>query len=284
LATTVSDLLEAATARLETAGVEEPRREARLLLALALGLPTPAVALEPKRALAPVEAARFERALARRAAREPYSRIAGKRGFWNIELNLSPDTFDPRPDSETLIEAALAALPDRRAAIEIVDFGTGTGALLLALLSELPNASGIGVDILPGAVAEARRNAAALGLARRARFLAGDWGAGLAGPVSMIISNPPYIESEAIAALAPEVALWEPRIALDGGPDGVAAYRRLAADIARLLRPSGLAVLEIGAGQGPAVTGIIVAAGLQPVAAQADLSGLERALVFRTPG
>ena len=256
-------LLQEGRALLAAAGVENPPREARLLMALADGDP-----------------ALFETLLRRRVAREPYARIAGRREFWSLDFALSPDTLDPRPDSETLIEAALAAFPDRAASLRVLDFGTGSGCLLLAFLSERPNATGIGVDILPGAVDAARANAATLGLAGRAQFRVGDWGGGLDGPADVILANPPYIPSAEIAGLEPEVAAYDPRTALDGGPDGLAAYRRLAGPVARLLIPEGLAFVEIGAGQAGPVEALMAEAGLTLAAQRADLSGVVRCLVF----
>lgn len=271
-------LLGAAVARLGDAGIENAPREARLLLNLALGVGAN-VLLAPEMAIPPGDADRFTSLIDRRAAREPYSRIVGRREFWSLPLLLSRDTLDPRPDSETLVEAVLARIPDRAAPLSILDFGTGTGALLLALLSELPNAQGVGGDLSPGAVETARRNAAALGLADRAGFALANWGLGLSGPVDVIVANPPYIPSEQLDALAPEVARFDPRMALDGGMDGLKAYRELAPDMARLLQPAGFAVCEIGAGQGPAVAEILARAGLETVAKQCDLAGIERCLV-----
>jgi len=272
-----------AAERLGAAGIEEPRREARLLLALALGIDSARVFASPDRELGPYDSERFESRLRRRIAREPYSRIAGKREFWSLEFTLSPDTLDPRPDSETLIEAALEFLPDRNAALSVVDFGTGSGALLLALLSELPNACGTGIDISPGAVDQARRNAAALGLERRVRFSVASWGDGIMEAVDVILANPPYIPSADVPNLADEVRLFEPLGALDGGADGLDAYRELAPQIGRLLRPGGIALFEIGAGQEADVSAIMAGTGLIPVAQRKDLAGIVRCLVFESP-
>ena len=275
---TAAELLTAAAGRLVEAGIENPRREARLLLNLALGID--ANARLPEREMAPAVAALFETFVARRAGHEPYSRIAGRREFWSLDFALSPDTLDPRPDSETLIEAALERIADRAATLSVVDFGTGTGALLLALLSELPNATGIGVDISAGAVETARRNAAALGLSARARFVLGRWGEGLTTPADVIVTNPPYISAKDMSRLPPEVREFDPAAALDGGPDGLSAYRELALDLKRLLSESGIALCEIGAGQAPAVTAIMAASGLDLTGSRADLAGIERCLVF----
>jgi release factor glutamine methyltransferase len=271
-------LLPAIIARLAAAGIPNAPREARLLLNLAIGTEANAM-LSPDHAVPADVADRLAVLVKRRAGREPYSRIAGTREFWSRDFLLSPDTLDPRPDSETLIEAALARIPDRAAALDIVDFGTGTGALLLALLTELPNASGIGTDLSPGAVETARRNAAALGLADRIRFTVGNWGLGLSAPADVILANPPYIPTEQLDDLAPEVTGYDPNLALDGGPDGLQAYRELAPDLARLLKSTGFAVIEIGAGQDAAVAEIMARASLETVAKQCDLAGIERCLV-----
>lgn len=272
-------LLERAAAELAAAGVAEARRDARLLLAAALGTDAAGLLARDDRPVEPETVARFAASVKRRAAREPVSRILGMREFWSLRLIVTPATLDPRPDSETLVEAALDAVPDRTAPLRVLDLGTGTGCLLLALLSELPRATGIGIDRDPAAVSAAAANAAGLGLAYRARFAVGDWAAGLAGPFDLIVSNPPYIADAEIATLAPEVARYEPRAALSGGPDGLAAYRQLAPQIARLLAPHGRAVLEFGAGQNQAVGEILSAAGLEIDGYRRDLSGILRCVV-----
>ena len=238
--------------------------------------------LRDPRAPVPLEkAAYFAALLARRVAHEPFAYLTGRVGFWTLDLEVSPATLIPRADSETLVEAALEACPDKGAALHVLDLGTGTGALLLAVLSELPAANGVGVDLKPEAAALAARNAARLGLSGRARFLAGDWAAALAGRFDLILCNPPYIESAVIAGLMPEVARHEPASALDGGADGLSAYRRIIADLPRLLAPGGVAVLELGAGQQAAVEALAKVAGLTPEACRADLGGVPRALVLR---
>jgi release factor glutamine methyltransferase len=256
------------------------RREARLVVAAALGLDPSTLLGWPERALDAAGTARARDFVRRRAAGEPLSRLRGTREFWSLAFALSPDTLDPRPESETLVATALAAVADRAAPLRLLDLGTGTGCLLLALLSELPNACGIGVDRAPGAALAARANAAALGLGRRAAFLVGDWGAALAGGFDLVVSNPPYIPSATIATLAPEVR-HDPRRALDGGPDGLDAYRALAPDLARLLR--GTAVLELGAGQARAVAEIMRGQGLDVRGVTPDLAGIERCLVLAGP-
>jgi release factor glutamine methyltransferase len=280
MSATVGDAVTAVARRVAAAGIAEPRREARLLVALALGAEPAAVLGYPERPLEAAARARLDGLVTRRAAGEPYSRLRGRRQFWSLDFALTPDTLDPRADSETLIEAALAHLPDRTAALKLVDFGTGCGCLLLALLSELPNASGIGVDILPGAAATARLNAAALGLGHRASFIVGRWGEAISGDVDVILANPPYIPSGDIDGLAPEVAKHEPHAALDGGDDGLAAFRELAGDLGRLLRSGGIASVEVGQGQASKVALVMADAGLSVRAIGRDLSGIERVLVL----
>ena len=256
--------LRRAAATLAAAGIEQPAREARLLEQL--------------------DAARDEDAfaalVARRAAHEPMALIRGRQGFWTLDLEVSRATLIPRPDSETLIEAALAARPDRAAVRRILDLGTGTGALLLAALEEFPLAWGLGMDLVPAAAALAARNASAAGLGERAMFAAGCWAAPVAGRFDLILANPPYIPSDEIGRLMPEVAAHEPRSALDGGTDGLDAYRAILPELARLLAPEGVAVLELGAGQADAVAALSDAAGLAQTGLRADLGGVARALVL----
>jgi release factor glutamine methyltransferase len=280
---TIGAAVAEAAARLAAAGIVEARREARLLAALALGV-DPAVAWGfPERRLDESPRQRLAALVARRAAREPLSRLRGTREFWSLDFALSPDTLDPRPDSETLIEAALALLPDREAPLSVVDFGTGSGCLLLALLAEFRNALGVGVDIRPGAAAVARRNAETLGLGARARFVVGVWDATILGPADVILANPPYIPSKEIETLAPEVARFEPRQALDGGPDGLAAYRVLVPASRRLLSPGGVALFEVGAGQAEAVARLAARYGLRVRAVRCDLAGIERCVAVGHP-
>lgn len=278
-ALTVGRLLEVSSARLAAAGIAKPRREARLILALALGIEPAQVLGWPERLVEPGLAAAAESLIARRAEGEPISRLRGRREFWSLDFALSPNTLDPRPDSETLITAALADVPDRAAPLRVVDFGTGTGCLLLALLSELPRAGGIGIDISPGAVAVAEGNAAALGLASRAEFRIGNWDTGIDGRADVILANPPYIPTNEVGRLPREVLAFDPWVALDGGPDGLSAYRSLGAAIRGLLRPAGKAYIEIGAGQGLQVARVFGEAGLTVTAVRRDLAGIERCVV-----
>lgn len=279
--TSIAALLEAGRRRLAEAGVEAPPREARLLLQAASGLPIPTQIADPER-LVPMEAAEhFEALLVRRAAREPMAHILGRREFWSLEFRVTADTLDPRPDSETLVQAVLANVADRDASLRLVDFGTGTGCLLLALLHELPRARGIGIDLSPAALAVAAENALNLGLAGRAEFRRGDWDHGLDGEFEIVVANPPYIPRGEIDGLQPEVARFEPRAALDGGPDGLTPYRRLVPAAGRLLTTAGLAAFEVGAGQADSVAAMGVAVGLRHLATQPDLGAVPRVVLFR---
>ncbi len=275
-ATSRAEALAAASRRLAAAGIEQPRRDARLLLGALLEATPEALLIDSERPLTAAEAAGFAALVARRAAREPVSRILGRREFWGLALRLSPDTLDPRPDSETLVEAGLDRLMPRDAAWRLLDLGTGSGCLLLALLSELPNAWGLGVDLSPGAAATARANACALGLAGRAGFAVADWTAGLSGRFDLIVCNPPYVE--AAAELAPEVAVYDPPPALFAGTEGLDAYRRLLPQLPALLAPGGQVLLELGAGQAEPVAALARAAGFTRIDARADLSGTPRCL------
>lgn len=277
----IAGLLLDATRRLKQAGIEGPRRDAVLLLSEASGLSPDRVRLQPDTALAPDVAARFEALVQRRLAREPVSQILGRREFWGLDFHITRDVLDPRPDSETLVAGVLAAIPDRGAPLRIVDFGTGSGCLLLSLLHELPDATGLGVDASPVALAVAQGNAERLGLSGRANFRQGDWGTGIDEPFDILISNPPYIESDVVPGLAPEVARHEPRLALDGGPDGLAAYRRLIPDLARLARLGSIAALEIGLGQDAAVSALLAEAGFAGIAVLPDLAGIGRVVIGR---
>jgi release factor glutamine methyltransferase len=223
----------------------------------------------------------FAALVARRAAREPLAFLLGRQGFWTLDLEVSPATLIPRPDSETLIEAALAAFPDRTAVRRVLDLGTGTGCLLLAVLEEFPLAFGIGIDRVPVATALAARNATATGLAGRCAMVCGDWAAPLVGRFDVILSNPPYIESEVIAGLMPEVAWHEPRTALDGGADGLDAFRVILDALPELLAPGGVAVLELGAGQADRLGKLATERGFPEPAWRADLAGIVRAAVLR---
>jgi release factor glutamine methyltransferase len=301
---TIRDALHHGAEWLLATGIESPRLEARLLLAHALGMDAAAL-LRNQHSV--VDMACYDALLARRVAREPVALIVGHREFWSLDFAVSPATLIPRPESETVVEAALAAFgtgpqrdpPDAPSRMgrgrnllpsksdtapprRILDLGTGTGCLLLAVLSEFPTAFGVGVDRCPAAAALAARNAAVLGMADRAAFLCGDWSAALAGRFEIILCNPPYIATTDLGDLMPDVARYEPALALDGGSDGYVAYRYLIPDLARLLAPDGIAALELGQGQAETVSGLALQAGLT-ARAHRDLSGIERALVLRRP-
>jgi release factor glutamine methyltransferase len=279
--TTIGVALAAATVRLAASGVEAPQREARLLLAHAAGLAPTLLIGWPERRVEADALRRFEALVGRRLAREPVARILGRREFWSLDFAVTADTLDPRPDTETLVEAVLSHLPDRHAPWRIADLGTGTGCILLALLSELPEARGVGIDRSIDAAKVARDNAIALGLSRRAGFAAGDWAEALAGHFDIVVSNPPYIATPELAGLMPEVVLYDPLVALNGGADGLDAYRRLVPDCARLLGDGGLAAFETGAGQASAVAALCRTAGLSPLEIRVDLANIERVVLAR---
>ena len=259
-------------------GIEAPEVDARLIVGHALGLDHAALTAQSRRMLAPAEAQAIAALAARRRAHEPVARILSRKEFWGLTLRLNAETLVPRPETETVVEAALATVvsPSR-----IADLATGTGALLLALLTELPAARGIGTDISATALACAHDNAAALGLAARVSFVACDYAAALAGPVDLLVANPPYVARSDIAALPPEVRDFDPRLALDGGVDGLDGYRAIIADARRVLAPGGALVLELGFGQLEAVTSLLPAAELAAAATRQDLAGVPRALVAR---
>jgi release factor glutamine methyltransferase len=265
------------------AHVDSAELDARLLTGTVLGLDLTGLISSAHRALTPEEATRLAAFAQRRIAGEPVARILGVKEFWGLPLQLSADTLVPRPDTETIVEAALEHIDAnglRDAPYVIADLGTGSGAILLALLSELPNAIGIATDINLDALRTARRNAVQLNLALRARFVACDYASALAGGIDLIVSNPPYIPSSDIAGLAIEVRDHDPLRALDGGPDGLDAYRVIAPEAARLLAPGGLLVVEVGHDQSDDVSGLMASAGLtSPRAAKADLGGVRRAVI-----
>ena len=274
---TAGEALRRGTALLADAGIERPRFEARLLLGHLLGVGQETVLARPGAA---VDQAAYAGLLARRTAREPLAFITGAREFWSLPIAVSPATLIPRPDSETLIAAALTAFKTREQVRSILDLGVGTGCLLLAALAEFPSACGVGVDLVPAAAALAARNAATLGLAGRAAFLAGHWGDALAGRFDLILCNPPYVPTAAIPGLMREVGGHEPASALDGGADGLDAYRAVAPELDRLLAPGGVAILELGIGQAGRVSALAARHGFE-ARARPDLAGLPRALVLR---
>lgn len=270
----LGEALRAAAARLAAAGIEDPRREARWLMGLALGLPDGAV-LDHARDIDP---AGFDALIARRCAREPLAYLFGTQEFAGLELEVAPATLIPRLDSETLIAAARAAWSEPERVASVLDLGTGTGALLLAALRAFPRAWGLGVDRIPEAAALAARNARRTGLAGRCAMLVADWAAPLAERFDLVLCNPPYIPSAEIPGLMPEVAVHEPASALDGGADGLDCYRRLIPALPALLTGAGVAVLELGAGQ---AADVIALAGGFHTELHADTGGVPRALLLR---
>lgn len=261
--------------------IDEPRREARLALSAATGLGLAAIIASPDRPLGEA-ASRYADIIARRARHEPLSRILGKRSFFGLDLALSSETLDPRPETEHLVEAALDLLANTEAP-HVLDLGTGTGAIILALASARTDLTALGVDIAADAVATARANASDLGVAARLRFVAGDLYAALDGSMhfDLIVSNPPYIPTADLAGLMPEVRLFDPARALDGGNDGLDFYRRIIAGAARHLRAEGSIALEIGAGQSDAVRSILVQNGFIEVDILPDYAGIERVLTAK---
>lgn len=278
---TIGRLLCEAGVALRQVGIAEARLEARLLLAHVLDVPREVLLRDAEREVAAETQATFRDMLRRRCAREPLALITGHAGFWTLDLEVSSDTLIPRPDSEAVVRLALALSP---APARLLDLGTGTGCLLLSVLAEREGAWGLGLDLRPGAAALARRNAGRNGLDGRCATLVGDWGAALAGWFDLVLSNPPYIESAAVAGLMPEVARFEPGSALDGGADGLDAYRAILADLPRLLVPGGVAVLEVGIGQAGRVRALGESEGLVFLAEEADLAGIPRAVAFKAIG
>lgn len=269
-------LLAAASARLAAAGVADPARDARLLLAHALGLTPDRLTLVLGDPLPAGAAERFEGLLTERARRRPVSQIVGRRAFWGREFHVTRDVLDPRPETETVIASALAGPKARR----LLDLGTGSGILLVTLLAEWPGATGIGTDLSAEALRIAGANALRHGVAERAAFRETDWAEGISGPFDLIVSNPPYIPEAEVSSLAPEVREWEPRAALTAGVTGLEAYARIAADLSRLLAPGGRVLLEFGAGQGPALDEIFRARGFAALNFAKDLDGRDRILVI----
>jgi release factor glutamine methyltransferase len=262
------------------AGLDSPELDARLLVCHALGIDHTALATAPDRALTTDEQRKTEALKQRRLARESVAHILGAQEFWGLTFRVSRATLVPRADTETVVETALAAVDEdrpRTRPLRIADLGTGSGALLLALLSELPNALGVGTDISMDALRIADRNAASLGLEQRAHFVCCHFGAALAGSFDLVVANPPYIPTADIAGLSPEVR-QEPLGALDGGADGLSHYRVIAADAKRLVAPGGSLVLELGIGQEGPVAELVKSGGLRPFAAKRDLAGIPRAL------
>lgn len=266
-------MIQSAQSRLAQAGIDNPGLDARLLIAQALDLDRAALTSQTQRFVSEEEMARIESLISRRFKREPVARILGLREFWGLPFGLNEATLEPRPDSETLIETALrlCETPPRR----ILDLGTGTGCLLLALLHEWPDTIGLGIDIASRAIRQAQINAARLGLETRATLQTGNWFDALEDRFDLILSNPPYISSKEIEALQPEVRLFDPLAALDGGADGLASYRKIIPQLFSHLNHPGLILFEVGAGQAPQVAALLTEAGFE-TSCHKDLGGIER--------
>ena len=273
------------TARFKAGAIESAELDARLLTGAVLGLDLTGMITAAHRTLTAGESSRLEQFTQRRLAGEPVARILGEKEFWGLPLRLTPATLVPRPDTETVVERALEILRAEGAqdrTLRIADLGTGSGAILLALLSELPGAQGFGTDISEAALQTAAANAAQVGLAGRATFIACDYATGLTGGFDLIVSNPPYIRSADIGSLALEVRNHDPMAALDGGADGLDAYRTLIPQAAGRLTPDGVLVVEAGHGQSGDIEALMTAAGLtRERPPKADLGGILRAVAAR---
>ncbi len=262
-------------------GVEDSRRDARTLLLAAAQIAHAELLLAPEERLDNESATRLLDYAARRLAREPISRILGARGFWTLDLMVAPDVLDPRADTETLVETTLSLVEDPAAPLRIVDLGSGSGAILCALLSELPQATGVAVDLSPAACAATRANLWRCGLSDRGHVMRGRWGSALAGGFDIIVSNPPYVRASELPDLDPEVRLHDPALALDGGADGLDCYREITSDLRRLLKPGGLVALEVGFDQAASVVELLRGQTLAIECIARDAAGHERVVAAR---
>lgn len=270
--------LAAAAARLRAAGVDDPARDARVLLAHAARIDPSRVTLIAPELVAPDVAERFEQLVSLRAVRIPVSHLIGVRAFYGRDFRVSKDVLDPRPETETLILAALEG-PFTR----VLDLGTGSGCILVTLLAERGDASGVGIDLSPAACRLAAANAASIGVSDRTSFVVSDWFAAVEGRFDLVVANPPYIAAGEMAGLSDEVRRHEPELALTDGGDGLGAYRAIAAGIAAHLAPGGRLLLEIGPTQAAAVSALILHAGLEAVEIRSDLDGRDRVVIARAP-
>lgn len=274
-----SDALRLAIPRLEAAGVEGAGRDARVLLAFALGVTPDRLTLHLPDEMAGAQVEAFEAALVAREARQPVAQITGRRLFWGLWFRVTRDTLDPRPDTEALVAEALA-----EPFLKVLDLGTGTGCILLSCLKGMPMARGVGVDISEAALVVASDNSRNLGLEDRARFLHSDWFGAVTGAFDLIVANPPYIAAEEMAGLAPEVRDWEPHLALTPGGDGLEPYRVIARGAPARMMPGGRLLVEIGPSQGEAVSALFRAAGLEGIRILPDMDGRDRVVAARKPG
>jgi release factor glutamine methyltransferase len=273
------DALRRAVPRLQEAGIEDAARDARVLLAHALGIGHDRLTLKLQDDMTEPQAALYDGALAARIARQPVAQITGRRLFWGLSFRVTRDTLDPRPETETLVAEALT-----QPFLKVLDLGTGTGCILLSCLKGMPIARGVGTDISDAALQVAIGNTRDLGLEARARFRKSDWFAGVTGAFDLIVSNPPYIAADEMPGLAPEVRDWEPHLALSPGGDGLDAYRTIARGAGARLMPGGRLLVEIGPTQGAAVAGLFAAAGLAEVRVLPDMDGRDRVVAAIKPG
>jgi release factor glutamine methyltransferase len=274
----LSQLMHRASRRLAEAGCDTPLLDARLLFQTVTGLSRELMILEPDRPVADDQVRRFDDLIGRRAAREPVARILGEREFYGRDFRVTPATLDPRPDTETLIAAALRLMPP---GARLLDLGTGTGAIIVTLLAERPDSTGLATDVSAAALEVARANAERHGVSSRLQLVEGSWLSPVSGQFDMILSNPPYIPTSEIAELSPDVRRFDPQAALDGGTDGLEAYRQIAAAAKVHLSAGGHVLVEIGLGQGPAVSAIFASAGFRVSGRDSDLGGRLRCLVFQ---
>jgi release factor glutamine methyltransferase len=275
---TAREALVAAVARLEAAGIDGAARDARVLLAHALGVMADRLTLHLADEMTEPQARSYEEALVRRTRHQPVAQITGRRLFWGLEFRVTPDTLDPRPETETLVAEALT-----QPFLKLLDLGTGTGCILLSCLRHMPMARGVGVDVSPAALAVAAGNAVDLGLEGRARFQQSDWFSAVEGRFDLIVSNPPYIAADEMGSLAPDVRDWEPHLALTPGGDGLDAYRAIARGAGARLLPGGRLLVEIGPTQGLAVAEMLAAAGLDTVRVLPDMDGRDRVVAAVKP-
>lgn len=278
---TAQEALRSGVMELQKAHVESASLDARLLLEHATGLAREQLIADMQMMLSDAQYAAYMRLIEARAARKPLAQLTGKREFWKNIFKVTHDTLDPRPDSEALIESVLARFGDHEKPLSLLDLGTGSGCLLLTLLKEYPLMQGVGVDISPAALMVAKENAMALGLGSRVKFVQSHWFAQVEGLFDLVISNPPYIATDDIARLAPEVALYEPKLALDGGSDGLDAYREIFAGLKARLKPEGMAFMEIGMGQQRDIESMAGQAGFEMLGVAADMAGIARCVVIK---
>lgn len=277
--TTLADALDDVEARLREAAIEDPRFESRVLVAHAVDLSVGEVLFHTQRPVTPAEASQIARYTEERSKRKPVSHIFGEKEFWSLTFEVTPDVLTPRPDTETLVETALALVPERDQPVSILDLGVGSGCILLSLLTELPQAYGVGVDIDFDACLVAHRNAFRLGLENRSAIIQGDWMSAIGGKFDLVLSNPPYIPTGDIETLEPEVRDYEPRLALSGGRDGIDCYKRILTSVGTVISPGGSLLLEVGSGQAQAVSAMARQNPLFRVKTAADLGKVDRCVL-----